>query len=252
VKLHRLLSRHSTTPQTLPPDLRRKAEERAGKLVLTPELEKAVAQRFVQEIEPFRASSHLGALLLQLSPSFSPRAHSLSELDGLLGLLREYHVAVELRNSNWATGDQLPATEQFLKKHNVTFVCVDGPREDHFMILPSIDVVTTPKLVYLRLHGRNAKGYISGKTVAARFNYQYPDAELVEMASRTVNLARQAEEVHVVFNNNAHDYAPRDASRFRELFREKFPSEARLLQGLDGGKDPQPTSTQATFSFVKS
>ena len=76
VKLHRLLSRHSTTIQALPPELRKSAEVKGGKVLVTPELETAVARRFLAEIEPLRAAGHLGALLLQLSPSFSPRAHS--------------------------------------------------------------------------------------------------------------------------------------------------------------------------------
>jgi len=250
VKLHRLLSRHSTTIQTLPPELRKGAEVKAGKVVLTPKLEQAAAKRFLAELQPLKTSGHLGALLLQLSPSFSPRAHSLDELQSLLESLQGYRVAVELRNRNWATEEQLPETEAFFKKNKVTFVCVDAPRETHFMILPSIDVVTDPGLVYLRLHGRNAKGYISGKTVATRFDYKYSDAELTDLAQRTANLAKQSEEVHIVFNNNAHDYAPRDASRFRELFAEKFPSQAKLLQGPIPGA-PANKNPQQTFSFIK-
>lgn len=249
VKLHRLLSRHSATPQTLPPDLRKGVEAKGGKVVLTPKIETAVIERFLAEIEPFRAGGHLGALLLQLSPSFSPRAHSLAELENALAALKNCRVAVELRNRNWATPNQLPETEAFFKNHQISFVCVDAPREEHFMILPSIDLVTNPRLVYLRVHGRNARGYISGKTVAERFNYQYAESELAEMADRTANLASQAEEVHVVFNNNAHDYAPRDASRFRELFRERLPAQAALL---DGPSAPKAKQNQETFSFAKS
>jgi uncharacterized protein YecE (DUF72 family) len=82
--------------------------------------------------------------------------------------------------------------------------------------MPSdVDVVTNPNVAYLRLHGRNAKGYLTGKTVAARFNYDYSDAEIAEVAERTQGLGRKAKEVHVVFNNNARDYAPHAALRLR-------------------------------------
>jgi len=248
VKLHRLLSRHSTTVQTLPPELRKNAEIKQGKIVLTPELEQAVAKRFVEEIEPFRATGHFGVLLLQLSPSFSPRANSLEELEPLLEFLQKYPVAVELRNRHWAVEAQLAETEAFFRKHKATFVCVDAPRESHFMILPSIDLVTNPKVVYLRLHGRNAKGYISGKTVAERFNHSYSDEELGEIAQRTANLAKQAEQVHIVFNNNAHDYAPKNAARFRDLFAEKYPLLAKETQAAPRQID---RDAQETFSFVK-
>src|SRR3712207_6654942 len=48
VKLHRLLSRHSANLQSLPPDLREDAGVGArGRVVLTPELEAALADRIV-------------------------------------------------------------------------------------------------------------------------------------------------------------------------------------------------------------
>lgn len=248
VKLHRLLSRHSTAPKMLPPDLREQFEVAKDKVQLNPALEKELTTRFLREIEPFRQTRSLGALLLQLSPSFSPRHNALSELENLFALLDGYRVAVELRNRGWAIGEQLAKTEEFFRRHKVTFVCVDAPQDNHFMILPSIDVITNSKLVYLRVHGRDARRYITGKTVAERFNYKYSDEELRDMAQRAANLAKQAGEVHLIFNNNAHDYAPRDAARFRELFAEKFP--ASQLSWALGEKDKQKNE-QETFSFLK-
>ena len=248
VKLHRLLSRHSTAPKMLPPDLREKFKIEKEKVELNPALEKELTQRFIREIEPLRQSRSLGALLLQLSPSFSPRNNALSELENLFASLKGYNVAVELRNRGWAIGEQLANTEEFFRKHRVTFVCVDAPQDSHFMILPSIDLITNPKLVYLRIHGRDARRYITGKSVAERFNYQYSDEELRELTERAAGLAKQAKEVHVVFNNNAHDYAPRDAARFRELFAEKF--SASQLSWTLGEKEKQQ-NRQETFSFLK-
>jgi uncharacterized protein YecE (DUF72 family) len=115
----------------------------------------------------------------------------LGELERLTEMLRDYDVAIEFRNRNWATGDQLQSTIDFLQKHQAIFVNVDGPASDHFMVMPSdIDEVTNADVAYLRLHGRNAKAYITGKTVAARFDYDYSDNEL--------------------------DYAPRAALRLRK------------------------------------
>jgi uncharacterized protein YecE (DUF72 family) len=67
----------------------------------------------------------------------------------------------------------------------------------------------------LRLHGRDARAYTTGKTVATRFNYNYSDEEVGEVAERTRRLGEKAKKVHVVFNNNALDYAPHAASRLR-------------------------------------
>jgi uncharacterized protein YecE (DUF72 family) len=165
----------------------------------------------------FRDARKLGVLLLQLSPAFSPRKHELGELERLIGMLSEYDLAIEFRNRNWTIGDQLQSTIDFLQKYHAIFVNVDAPASDHFMVMPSdVDGVTNSKIAYLRLHGRNAKAYITGKTVAARFDYDYSDNEIAEVAARSRRLAREARELHVIFNNNNLDYAPRAALRLRK------------------------------------
>ena len=108
--------------------------------------------------------------------------------------------------------DQLISTTEFLRQHEVSFVNVDAPAAEHFTIMPSdLNEITNHQLAYLRLHGRNANAYLTGKTVAARFNYDYSDKEIAEVAQRTRRLGKDAGEVHVVFNNNALDFAPRAA-----------------------------------------
>jgi uncharacterized protein YecE (DUF72 family) len=219
VKLHQLLSRHSTQAKLLPPDLQRRAHvDENGRVQLTPEIEEMVMRIFLGGLEPLRREEKLGALLLQLSPAFSPHKHRLSELDQLIAATRDYLLAIEFRNRNWVTKEQWPETLEFVKQHKIIFVNVDAPPVEHFTILPSdLNEVTNPALAYLRLHGRDAKAYLTGKTVAARFNYDYRDDELKEVAQRSRSLARRAGEVHVVFNNNALDYAPRAASRLRTV-----------------------------------
>ena len=217
VKLHQLLSRHSTQVRLLPPALQRRTEiDAKGRVKLTPEIEGAMIEQFRKSIEILSNSGKLGALLLQLSPAFSPKMHKLSELDDLLGGLGKYRIAIELRNRNWVEGDQLKVTLDFLRGHSAAFVLVDAPAEKHFTIMPpELNEITNPQLAYLRLHGRDARAYTTGKTVASRFNYDYKDDEIGEVAQRVNELAREAKEVHVVFNNNALDYAPHAAARMR-------------------------------------
>jgi uncharacterized protein YecE (DUF72 family) len=217
VKLHQLLSRHSTHAKLLPPALQRQAQiDPKGRVKLTPEIEKAMTEQFRRSLEILSGSGKLGALLLQLSPAFSPKKHKLSELDDLLGALAPYRIALELRNRNWAEGEQLKATLDFLRAHSAAFVLVDAPAEKHFTIMPpDLNEITNPQLAYLRLHGRDMRAYTTGKTVAARFNYDYSDEEIGEVAQRANALAEKAKEVHVVFNNNARDYAPHAAARMR-------------------------------------
>lgn len=222
VKLHRLLSRHSAGPETLPPDLRKLARVESGKVRLTPELERALAKRFLEELRPFRDANKLGALLLQVSPSFSPRASELADLDALFEHLEGITVAVELRNRNWVTGEQRDATLGFFKQRKIPLVSVDAPADNHFMIMPSEDYVTG-ELAYLRCHGRNAEGYIKGRSVAARFNYLYNEQEVKDLAARAAKMAAQAPAVHVILNNNADDYAPRNAADLRKVLERDFP-----------------------------
>ena len=218
VKLHQLFSFHSTPAKLLPPDLQRRAETNArGNVKSTPDLQDALLKIFLRSMSIFRDAGKLGVFLLQLSPSFSPRKHELGELERLIEMLSDYDLAIEFRNRNWATGDRLQATIDFLQKHHAIFVNVDAPASDHFMVMPSeVDEVTNKDAAYLRLHGRNAKAYITGKTVAARFDYDYSENEITEVAQRSRKLAKEAREVHVIFNNNNLDYAPRAALHLRK------------------------------------
>jgi uncharacterized protein YecE (DUF72 family) len=229
VKLHQLLSRHSANAKLLPPTLQKKAEVDAkGRVKLTPEIERAMIDEFRRPLEVLRGHGKLGALLLQLSPGFSPRKHSLDELEDLLGQLAGFRIAIELRNRNWVETEQVEATLDFFRKHSATLVSVDAPAEKHFTIMPpDLNAITNPELAYLRLHGRDAHAYTTGKTVAARFNYDYSDAEIEEVADRARELTGDAKEVHVVFNNNALDYAPHAALRMRKALGQMIRPTAR-------------------------
>src|SRR5213593_1162373 len=232
VKLHQLFSFHSTPAKLLPPDLQRRAETDAkGNVNSTPDLQEALLKNFLRSTSVLRDAGKLGVLLLQLSPAFSPRKHQLSELEPLIGMLSEHDLAVEFRNRNWAIGDQLESTIDFLRRHRVIFVNVDAPASDHFTVMPSnVDEVTSPKAVYLRLHGRNAKAYVTGKTVAARFDYDYSDKEIAEVAKRSKKLVEEAREAHVIFNNNNLDYAPRAALRLRKALGQIVRTPAQTLE----------------------
>ncbi len=222
VKLHQLLSRHSTAVKLLSPALQRRAEVDAkGKVKLTPAIEEALIREITRALELLRSYGKLGALLLQLSPAFSPRKHQLSELQPLLAQLSDYRVAIEFRNRNWAEGEHLPEMLQFLREHSTALVSVDVPDKNHFTIMPQdLDEITNPEIAYLRLHGRDPHAYMTGKTVAARFNYDYNDDEIEEVAARAKRLTKEGARVHVVFNNNAQDYAPHAALRLRAALKQ--------------------------------
>src|SRR5438309_7536627 len=194
VKLHQLFSFHSTPAKLLPPDLQRRAVTDAkGKLKVAPALKEALMKIFLRSMSILRDAGKLGVLLLQLSPAFSPRKHELSELEPLIDLLRDYRLAIEFRNRNWAVGEQLRSTIDFLRKHHAIFVNVDAPAAEHFTIMPTdLDEITNSRVAYLRLHGRNPEAYLKGKTVAARFDYDYSDQAIDDVADAARTLAKDA------------------------------------------------------------
>jgi uncharacterized protein YecE (DUF72 family) len=218
VKVHRALSRHSAPLDSLPPDMRDEAESNErGRVILTPELEQALAKRLIEEVSPLEEAGKLGAFLVQLTPAFSPGRHRLDELDGLIEALAPHALAIELRNRNWVEEEQLEETLAWYSEHGAAYVGVDAPPGDNFQIMPPTDAVTRDDLAYLRIHGRNTDGYLSGRSVAERFGWRYTDDELEEIGDRARTLAEQAGQVHVMFNNNRDDDAPTAAQRFQAL-----------------------------------
>ena len=163
VKLHRLLSRHSAEVGSLPPDLRGEADvDGRGRVRLDADLEQALAGAVVDAVAPLQETGKLAGFLLQLSPSFSPKAHELEELRPLVERLAPQVTAIELRNRNWVDGERTGETLEAIADLGAAWVGVDAPQADHFTIMPPVDAVTDDRLAYLRAHGRNADGYLTG------------------------------------------------------------------------------------------
>ncbi len=164
VKVHRALSRHAAPVESLPPDMRDGVEiQGRGRVRLTPELEIALAERVVEETAPLAEAGKLGAYLLQLTPAFAPGRNRLDELDRLVEAFAPHRLAIELRHRGWVRDKRRDETLGWFSEHDVAFVCVDAPPGDHVPIMPSdLDAVTSDDLAYLRLHGRNTDGYLTG------------------------------------------------------------------------------------------
>jgi uncharacterized protein YecE (DUF72 family) len=218
VKLHKLLSRHSAALDSLPKDLRERAETTGrGRVVLDARLQDALADAVLEAVQPLVDAGKLASFLLQLSPGFAPRGNQLDELAPLVERLAPHPVAIELRRNSWVRGERAEETLGWMETHGAVWVCTDAPAVDHLTVMPPIDAVTDTRLAYLRAHGRNAEGYVRGRSVAERFDWRYSDDELEEIRGRAQELASTAAEVHVMFNNNNKDYAPRAAERFEAL-----------------------------------
>ena len=169
----------------------------------------------LDRLKPLVRAKKMGVFLLLLSGRFGPGKHSLGELDGLIERLKPHTLAVELRDPAWVQGKEREKTLAYFREHGIAWVAVDLPKDAGMM--PAIDEVTGPALAYLRLHGRNREGYLSGKTAAEQHEYLYNVAELRQLVRRIETLAANATDVRVVANNHAKDFAPRTALNLMRL-----------------------------------
>jgi uncharacterized protein YecE (DUF72 family) len=216
VKLPKALSRHAMQLKFLPADLRSKVPSEKGYIKLNSTTEKLLVERFLKEISPLVETGKMGTFLLQLSPAFRPKNHQLNELDTLNEALSGHSLAVELRNRDWVTGLRRDETLDYFRSRKISLVLVDAPDSEHFTVMPELDVVTNPDLAYFRFHGRNEQGYIRGRTVADRFDYDYSPTEVAYLAERIRKVAEQVESLRVVANNNRSNYAPKLARALQE------------------------------------
>ena len=218
VKAHQVISGHPCDPRRLPAPLRAlpfEADRRGFIRRPSRALREAVIDTLVESVEPL--GDLLGAILVQLPPYVTSGEAQREELGRILRRLAPLRAAVEFRHRSWVAGEERQAAADLLATHGAAWVCVDAPRIDVASAMPPIVELTTDRLAYIRLHGRNAATWHGSKTVAERFDHAYTDGELDEWIEPVLDLAGRAQEVAVVFNNNSRDQALVSAARFRGL-----------------------------------
>jgi uncharacterized protein YecE (DUF72 family) len=126
--------------------------------------------------------------------------------------------AVEFRNASWWTERNRASTLAFEREHGLVNVVVDGPQGVGNSV-PSVWEVTSPRLAIVRMHGRNHETWNRRglKAASDRFNYDYSEKELAEIAGRIDELAEAVPVVHAVMNNNYEDQGQRNAKTLAGL-----------------------------------
>jgi uncharacterized protein YecE (DUF72 family) len=193
IKLHRVLSM---------------SPGRAGSV---PEGSRDLVAETLRAVEPLAAANRFGVFLLVLAGHFRPGGkYQLEHLDALAERLKPRLLAVEMRNRGWIEKEQKAKTLEYFRSRGLVWVNVDMPPLDDPSLMPYLGEVTNAKLAYIRLHGRNPS-YLESKSAAEGHTYLYPQEEIKELAKSIRNLAKAAENVRVVANNHAQDFAPRTA-----------------------------------------
>jgi uncharacterized protein YecE (DUF72 family) len=222
VKAYALFTGHYTDPRRFPKDLRSslppplRAAEKLYAKDLGDELIDELVRRFLDAIEPLRATGKLGVVLLQYPVWFPISAESRRAILSMRDRLSGVRVAVEFRNRTWMSERNRNEALAFLRAAGCAYTSVDEPQGFPSSV-PPVAEATSPVAV-VRFHGRNAHRWSQRtESAAQRLDYLYSPAELSEWVPRIRRLAAQAREVHVVMNNCHRDYAVRNAADMQSL-----------------------------------
>jgi uncharacterized protein YecE (DUF72 family) len=214
IKAFSLLTGHPTAVSKLYKDLRPDTDKRnVYPDDLAPQVYEEVWSRFLSALDPLAQAGKLGALLFQFPPWFTIRRSNKQYLLEVERRCRPLRAVFEFRNASWFDGDNREETLGFLRQHRLPYVCVDMP-QGHRSSVPPV-LAATAGLSVVRFHGHSDKW--TSKDIHEKFGYLYSDDELRRWAPKLKNLARDADETHVLMNNCYSSYAQRNAETLMEL-----------------------------------
>jgi len=168
---------------------------------------------YTEGIAPLK--DRLAAVLIQLPPDFDRTIGNRRYLGALLDGLGDLPVAVEFRHRSWAV-DSVFAE---LEKRRITLVAVDEPELPG--LFPCLDVVTNPDLFYVRFHGRNRRGWLSGN-MQKKFNYDYSEEELRSWCDAyLLPMASRATKGIILFNNHVRAQAPHNGAALLKILQDQ-------------------------------
>jgi len=218
-KAYALLTQHPTPAARLPKDLREKLTDSGANVYfkdLGPKEKESVWDRFREGLQPLQDAKKLGAIVFQFPKWFLPSPAAYRFLEDLREWLPDFGIAIEFRQVLWMKDERRQRVLQFLRDHGFTYVVVDEPQGFASSVPPVVGV--TAPLAMVRFHGRNKETWEKkGITTAEKFRYLYQPAELKAWVPNLRDMAKQATEVHAIFNNCYSDYAVRNAEDLAHL-----------------------------------
>jgi uncharacterized protein YecE (DUF72 family) len=236
VKAYSLLTGHNPRPPSLPAEVQRLLPARPR---LTHRGEVSAAEfpaealdeafrLFRAAVQPLADAGKLGYVLFQLAPWVHFDGAWLEYLTSLPERLPGWTLAVELRHRSWMP-EHTDETLRVLRTAGLAHVIVDGPAASGSV--PRVPVATSRAAAVLRLHGRNAEGWlrqVRGEEPAVRekYDYLYTEPELRALMPEIERLAEESEDVHILFNNNNRNYPVRNALMMRRLLGQPTPAHA--------------------------
>jgi uncharacterized protein YecE (DUF72 family) len=169
---------------------------------------------FLEKISPLKDSNKLGAILLQLPPSFT--VNDFKNIEGFLDKLPSgYNYAVEFRHPSWRT----EGPWDMLKHYNIATVMTDSPAKENLEFLSEV-TVTSPEHSFIRFHGRNTKGHYW-------YDYLYNEEELKPWVEKVEEVKKQTKVLRAYFNNHYGGAAVINALQFKEMLGNKLSENER-------------------------
>lgn len=151
---------------------------------------------------------HLGVILIQLPPDFSPRARG--ALEAFLKLLpRDLRFAVEFRDRAWVAEERLGDLLELLGAQHTALALCDSkwmPRET----MMALAARPTADFSYLRWLGPREL------TEYSRLQIDHT-RELEQWAAVVAALSAQVSVVYAYFNNHYEGHSPLSANRFKKM-----------------------------------
>ena len=223
IKAHALMTGQGTETKRLPKAIRDElpAELREKTRIyakdLPADLNDEVWRLFRSALGPLAERGQLGSILLQYPRWVFPSNENRAMIEDAVERLDGWTAAVEFRNGSWLNEKNVERTLRFLADRSIPFVMVDEPQGFKSSVPPEV-AVTSSKLALVRFHGRNAETWEKKNiTPAERFRYLYSRDELAEWVPKIREVASEAKEVHLMFNNCYANYGTTNAREIASL-----------------------------------
>lgn len=169
---------------------------------------------FLDKISPLKNSHKLGAIIIQLPPSFT--ISESKKLEEFLKVLKNNldmqksdndEFAIEFRHKSWDT----EGTLELLQHYNIASVLTDSPAKENLGFLSDENNITSKSTAVIRLHGRNTtQGHYW-------YNYLYSQKELKPWVEKIGKIKQKTDTIFVYFNNHYGGKAVVNALQFREM-----------------------------------
>lgn len=176
-------------------------------------LDSGEVANFKDGLTPLLRARKLGALLMQFPWSFKFTAENREFLIALRRAFHEFPLVAEMRHDSWMREEALGT----LIDYRVGFCNIDQP--DYARAMPPTAFLTSP-IGYVRLHGRNpanALGAFQAEATRVRqHDYLYSAQEIAEWKLRIERVARSAERLFVITNNDAAGKSVVNALQFQD------------------------------------